>query len=83
VSDAVPRALAAPRRRSLLWVERLMRVFAFDRICTRCGGPLRPIAVVTERESAARGLRHLELATAAPVLAPARAPPGEDSNVTS
>jgi hypothetical protein len=60
-----------------------MRVFAFDLICTRCGGPLRPIAVLTERESAARVLRHLELATQAPVLAPARAPPGDPSRFTS
>jgi hypothetical protein len=82
VSDPVPAPCLAPRRRSLLWVELLVRVFAFDLICTRCGGRLRPIAVVTEREAAARVLRHLDLATAPPTLAPARATPGDDPALT-
>jgi hypothetical protein len=74
----------APRRpRDLRWAELLMRVFAFQLVCARCGGPLRPIAVVTERDAAARVLRHLDLATAPPPLAPARAPPGEDPAFTS
>jgi hypothetical protein len=83
VSDPAPGFLATPRRRYLLWVELLARVFAFQLLCTRCGGPLRPIAVVTERDAAARVLRHLDLATAPPPLAPARAPPGEESAFTS
>jgi hypothetical protein len=58
-------------------------VFAFHLVCTRCGGPLRPVAVVTERDAAARVLRHLDLATTPTPLAPARAPPGDDPAFTS
>jgi hypothetical protein len=55
-----------------------VRVFVFDLLCARCGGPLRPVAVGIERQAAARVLRHLDLATAPPALAPARAPPRDD-----
>jgi hypothetical protein len=58
-------------------------MLAFDPICARGGGALRPIAVVTEREAAARVLRHLDLATAPPAFTPARAPPGDHAAFTS
>jgi hypothetical protein len=53
-------------------------VFAFDLIRARCGGPLRLVAGGIEQQAAARVLRHLDLSTAPPALAPVRAPPRDD-----
>jgi hypothetical protein len=60
-------------------VERLVRVFAVELICPQRGGRLSPVAVVIEREAAARVLRHLDLSEEPPKLASARAPPGDDA----
>jgi hypothetical protein len=53
-------------------------VLAFDLICAGCGGPLRPVAAVIERDSAARVLPHLDLA----IVPPACAPLGEEPALT-
>jgi hypothetical protein len=42
--------------------------------CAKCGGPLRVLAVITEREPVRRILAHLGLPTEVPPLARARDP---------
>ena len=56
MTEPVPGPLPMPRLRYLLRVELLVRVLAFDLECARFCGPLRKLAVVTEREAAARVL---------------------------
>jgi hypothetical protein len=60
------------------WAALLRRSFAADvTACGRCGGRLRVLAVITERESVRRILAHLGHATDAPPLARARDPTDE------
>jgi hypothetical protein len=57
------------------WARLLKRVFAFDlERCPACGrGTLRIIAAITHAEVLRKILRHLQLATDPPPIAPARA----------
>jgi len=53
----------------MTWAQRLRRVFDIDiRRCSRCGAPLRVLAVITDPRVIAAILAHLETRTA-------RAPP--------
>jgi len=45
--------------------------------CDRCGRRRKLLAAITESKTVRRILGHLGLATEPPVIAPARAPPGE------
>jgi hypothetical protein len=57
------------------WAALLRRSFEVDVMaCARCGGRLRVLAVITEREPVRRILAHLGLPPAAPPLARARDP---------
>jgi hypothetical protein len=63
---------AAPR---VDWANLLRRSFDVDVMaCAKCGGPLRVLAVITERDPVRRILGHLGLPTEAPPLARARDP---------
>ncbi len=74
-TPAAPADVPAPRARKLLWSQLLRRVFSEDvLVCPRCEGPMRLIAVLTDREIVGGILRHLGLPDTLPV-APARAPP--------
>jgi hypothetical protein len=58
------------RERRLAWADLLRRVFSQDvLVCSRCGGPMRPIAVVTDPPVAEKIVRHRRLCD--------RGPPGE------
>ena len=57
------------------WANLLRRSFDVDVMaCAKCGGPLRMLAVITEREPVRRILAHLGLSTEVPPLARARDP---------
>jgi len=69
----------AQARKRATWAELLKRVFEIDVLtCPWCGGQRRLIALITDGQVVRRILEHLGLPTAAPVLAPARAPPKLD-----
>ncbi len=60
--------------------ELLRRVFEVEAlVCPHCGGRRRLLAAVTAPEAIERVLRSMGLASEAPELAPARAPPGGDA----
>ena len=60
---------AMPTRAQMTWAQRLRHVFDIDiSRCTRCGGALRVLAVITDPRVIAAILAHLEARTA-------RAPP--------
>ncbi len=64
------------------WAELLRRTFGIDfETCHRCGGRMRLLALVTERNNIARFLRHLGEPTEPPPRAPARDPPYWQSRV--
>jgi len=64
------------------WASLLRRSFQVDVLaCTKCGGRLRVLAVITEREAARRILEHLGQPTDAPPLARARDPTDEPDEV--
>jgi hypothetical protein len=64
------------------WAELLRRTFGIDvETCHRCGGRMRLLALVTERNNVARFLRHLGEPTEPPLRAPARDPPYWQSRV--
>jgi len=68
------RAMRAKPRAT--WAELLKRVFEIDVLtCPWCGGKRKLIALITDGTVVRRILEHLGLPTAAPTLAPARAPP--------
>ncbi len=68
------------RGRRYPWAELLRRVFEVEAsVCPHCGGRRRLFAAVTAPESIERALRSMGLASEAPELAPARAPPGGDA----
>ena len=57
------------------WASLLRRSFDLDVMaCAKCGGPLRVLAVITEREPVRRILAHLGLPAEVPPLARARDP---------
>ena len=47
-------------------------------LCTRCGAPMRIIALVTEPRSVRRILEHIGESPSPPTLAPARGPPQDN-----
>jgi hypothetical protein len=62
------------------WSALLRRTFQVDvTACAKCGGRLRVLAVIRERESVRRILAHLGLPSEAPPLARAR-DPTDDAN---
>jgi len=58
------------------WAELLKRVFAVDVLRCRCGGRRRILAAITQAEVIVAILAALGLPTEAPVVYPARGPPG-------
>jgi hypothetical protein len=56
------------------WATLLRRTFDLDVLACPCGGRLRFIALVTEREAVAEVLKSLGLPTTPPVRARARSP---------
>jgi hypothetical protein len=57
------------------WAELFRRVFKADVLsCARCAGRMRVIAYLSDRESVSAILKHLELPTTGPPIAPARLP---------
>ena len=71
------RARGQPRPPSRLpWSELLRRVFRDDLlVCPRCTGPVTVLATITDPAVVVAILTHLDLPTAPPTVAPARAPP--------
>jgi len=70
---------ASPR---LDWASLLRRSFSVDVLaCAKCGGRLRVLAVITEREAARRILAHLGQPTEAPPVARARDPTEDQDDV--
>jgi hypothetical protein len=66
----------SPRPSRLPWAELFRRAFRHDLlVCPRCAGPMKVLAAVTEPDVARAILAHLDLPTASPPIAPARAPP--------
>ena len=64
------------------WAELMKRSFALDvETCTSCGGRMKIKALVTDRASIGRFLRHLGEPTDAPPMSPARGPPFWKSRV--
>ncbi|MDP9000379.1 MAG: hypothetical protein M3O46_09735 [Myxococcota bacterium] len=64
------------------WASLLRRSFDVDVMaCAKCGGPLRVLAVITEREPVRRILAHLGMTTEVPPLARARDPPDDVDDV--
>ncbi len=64
----------APTR--VRWAELLRRVFDLDGLrCERCGGRMRPVALVTDPAEAERYLRHAGQFTPIPTPARSRGPP--------
>jgi hypothetical protein len=64
------------------WARLLRRTFDVDVLqCANCGGRLRVLAVLTEREPVGRILTHLGLPTEAPVAARARDPTDDGDDV--
>jgi len=69
---------ASPR---LDWASLLRRSFSVDVLeCAKCGGRLRVVAVITEREAARRILAHLGQPTEVPPVARARDPTDEQDD---
>jgi hypothetical protein len=65
-----------PGTRGQAWAALMQRTFDFDVLaCRRCGGRLRPVALIQQPEVIQRILRHLGLPTETPSPLPARAPP--------
>jgi hypothetical protein len=65
------------------WSALLRRSFQVDVMaCARCGGRLRVLAVITERESVRRILAHLGLPPDPPPLARARDPTDDMEDVS-
>lgn len=65
--------------RRLDWASLLRRVFGEDVTrCPRCGDRLRVLVFLTHHDLTATILDHLELVSAVPPIAPARAPPADD-----
>jgi uncharacterized protein YbaR (Trm112 family) len=62
-----------------LWADLMRRAFGFDVLaCPRCGGRMRLVATIEQREVIERILGHLGLPTELPAPRPARAPPLRD-----
>ena len=79
--DAPARA-ATHRCKYIPWRQLMRRGLNLDvETCPRCGGKMRPIALVQDAENIARYLRHLGLPTEVPPVAPARGPPFWQSRV--
>ena len=73
-----PTAASPPARRPsrLPWAELYRRVFRDDLlVCSRCAGPVRVLAAITDPAVVAAILTHLDLPTEPPQVAAARAPP--------
>ena len=72
--SAAPDPPTTSRRRQ--WADLMRRSFGFDVLaCDRCGGRLRPIALIQQAEVIGRILTHLGLPAGVPTPQPARSPP--------
>jgi len=72
--DPPTEAPTTSRRRQ--WADLMRRSFGFDVLaCDRCGGRLRPIALIQQAEVIGRILTHLGLPAGVPTPQPARSPP--------
>ncbi|MES9901458.1 MAG: transposase [Sedimenticola sp.] len=59
-----------------IWAMMLARIYEINPlVCPRCGGEMRIIAFITEREPVGRILRHIGEPDSAPEISPARGPP--------
>jgi len=67
-----------PPRRRYRWLDLLERVFGYCPSCPRCHGPMQIIQAVEDPKVIERILTHLGLPTDLPLVAPARAPPGDE-----
>jgi len=83
--DVVPKSIASsanadpPRKKRPSWAALLARVFSIDVLaCSRCNGPLKIIAAITDPGALRRILDHLGLPTDPPQPHPARPPPVSD-----
>jgi len=78
---AAPPSSASPSRRAFAWADLLRRVFEIDVLACACGGRLRFVATIEDPPVVQRILRHLGLPTDTPGPAPARPPPGGDTDL--
>ncbi len=70
------------RARRLDWAALLARVWSVDVLrCPRCNGKMRVIAALSKPATVAKVLAHLDLPTALPSPAPARAPPWSEDEL--
>jgi hypothetical protein len=75
VTGEDPKAAARPAN-GHAWADLMRRTFGFDVLeCPRCGGRLRLVATIEQRQVIGRILAHLGLPTDLPAPWPARAPP--------
>jgi hypothetical protein len=80
-TQALPEQALRPdgAKKRATWAELLKRTFEIDVLtCPWCGGKRKLIALITDGKVVRTILEHLGLPTAAPLLAPARAPPELD-----
>jgi hypothetical protein len=68
----------AGKSRYIPWAERLRRTFAIDIKCTKCGNPLRLIAIIKTDAVIKKIVVAMHLPAEAPELHPARPPPEAD-----
>ena len=74
--DAPPDPARVPRT-SLSWAQLLLRVFFVDAlVCTKCGGRMTVIALLTDPLVVRRVLEHLQIPATPPPIWPARSDPG-------
>ena len=67
----------AERRAAMTWAQRLKRVFGIDiETCPACGGAVRIVSCIEDRDVIEKVLTHLEAAeSSASMRPPCRAPP--------
>ena len=73
-TQAAAEALASRNPWRIDWCTLLKRTFDFDVLRCECGGSLKVVALVTDRETACEILERLGLPTRPPPLARARSP---------
>ena len=78
VGMALQKAVKAVGAAARSWAAALSRVFEVEPlICSRCGGELKPVAVILDDAELVRLLKHLDLPAEYPKTSPPRSPPGE------
>jgi hypothetical protein len=70
---------AAARRSRSAWARLIKKVYEVDPLtCSRCGQPMKVLAVITDPTQILKILRHLTKIAKPPPLGRATAPPGLD-----